>query len=274
MTDSDPERALRLAVATLNDGPSGILTDLDGTLAPIAAMPDAVIPVAAGLEALGRLADRLAVVGVVTGRAAADARGILGPVGQRLLVIGNHGLEWLAPGAAEPDLTPELVAARQAVRTALGALEASLGDGVRLEDKGISATIHFRGARDPVAADRAVRAALAPVLGGGLELRRGRMAVELRPVGLGDKGTAVRAVIARNGLVGLLVAGDDVTDLDMFRAARDLRDEGDLRATVIGVGGGHEVPAEVAAAADVVLASPAAMAGLLVSLAGSLSESI
>ncbi len=273
MTDIDPERALRLAVEALRGGPSGILTDLDGTLAPIAAMPSAVHPVATGLEALGRLADRLAVVGVVTGRAAADARAILGPVGPRLLVIGNHGLEWLAPGAAEPERTPELMGARRAVRAALQILGDDLGDGVRVEDKGISATVHFRGARDPAAAGRAIAAALAPVIGGDLELRRGRMALELRPVGLGDKGTAVRAVVARHGLKGLLVAGDDVTDLDMFRAARTLRERGDLRAAVLGVGGGHEVPAEVAAAADVVLSSPDAMAALLASLARTLSAS-
>jgi trehalose 6-phosphate phosphatase len=273
MTDSDPDRALRLAVEALEGGPAGILTDLDGTLAPIAAMPHAVHPVAAGLEALGLLADRLAVVGVVTGRAAADARGILGPVAQRLLVIGNHGLEWLAPGAAAPDLTPALVAARRAVRAALETLGDGLGPGVRVEDKGISATIHFRGAPDPAAADRAISAALAGVVGGGLELRRGRMALELRPVGLGDKGTAVRSVVARHGLRGLLVAGDDVTDLDMFHAARTMRQEGQLRVAVIGVGGGHEVPADVAEAADVLLPSPREMAVLLASLARLLSAS-
>jgi trehalose 6-phosphate phosphatase len=273
MTDSGPEQALQLAVQALAGGPSGILTDLDGTLAPIAAMPDAVHPVPAGLAALADLADRLAVVGVVTGRAAADARGILGPVGQRLLVIGNHGLERLAPGAAAPELTPALDAARRTVRTALETLDDALGEGVRVEDKGISATIHFRGAPDPAAAGRAIRAALGPVLGGGLELRRGRMSLELRPVGLGDKGSALRAEVARHGLRGLLVAGDDVTDLDMFGAARTMRENGELQVAVIGVGGGHEVPAEVAAAADVVLASPREMANLLASLARALSAS-
>jgi trehalose 6-phosphate phosphatase len=271
MTGSDPEQALRLATAALAVAPAGILTDLDGTLAPIAATPEAAAPVAGIAASLGALAGRLAVVGIVTGRGAANARALLGAPGARLLVIGNHGLEWLLPGAAEPEPAPALDAARLAVTTAL----AGLGDlpvpGVRIEDKGISATVHFRGAPDPDAAGRAILAALEPLTGPGLELRRGRMAVELRPVGLGDKGTAVAAVIERHRLRGLVVAGDDVTDLDMFRVTRAARERGALRAAVIGVRGGHEVPASVAEAADVLLPSPRAMASLLVALVQGLS---
>ena len=185
-------------------------------------------------------------------------------------MIGNHGLEWLAPGAEAAESTPALDEARRAVRFALAALGADLGEGVQVENKGISATVHYRGAPDPEAAGRAVLAVLEPITGGALELRRGRMAVELRPVGLGDKGTAVATVVERYALRGLLVAGDDVTDLDMFRAAREQRDRGALRAAVIGVRGGREVPAAVAEAADVVLPSPEAMAALLAALAGTL----
>jgi hypothetical protein len=63
--------------------------------------------------------------------------------------------------------------------------------------------------------------------------------------------------------------GDDVTDLDMFRAAAALRDEGRLRAAILGVAGGREVPAEVHGAADAVLPDPAAAVALL----GALAES-
>lgn len=271
MTDSDPGRALRLAADALAVPPAGILTDLDGTLAPIARTPDAASPIAGLAASLATLAGRLAVVGIVTGRAAANARALLGPLGRELLVIGNHGLEWLLPGAPRPESSPALDAARRAVAAALAGLGEELGPGVRVEDKGISATVHYRGAPDPDGAGRAILAALEPVAGHGLELRRGRMAVELRPLGLGDKGTAVEAVIARHGLRGLVVAGDDVTDLDMFRVARDARGRGALRAAVIGVRGGHETPAAVAEAADVMLPSPDAMAQLLATLAERLS---
>jgi trehalose 6-phosphate phosphatase len=56
--------------------------------------------------------------------------------------------------------------------------------------------------------------------------------------------------------------GDDVTDLDMFRAAHRLRASGAVVA-VIGVGGGGEVPPEVADAADALLPDPAAVVWLL-----------
>jgi hypothetical protein len=62
--------------------------------------------------------------------------------------------------------------------------------------------------------------------------------------------------------------GDDVTDLDMFGAVAELRAAGTLRAAIIAVGGAdREVPPEVAAAADVVLAHPADAAVLLAMLA-------
>jgi trehalose 6-phosphate phosphatase len=266
MTGSDPERALRLATDALALAPAGILTDLDGTLAPIARTPDAATPVPGIVASLAALAERLAVAGIVTGRAAADARALLGPAGKRLLVIGNHGLEWLAPGEVEPESTPALDHARRSLAAALARLGERLGAGIRVEDKGLSATVHYRGAADPDGARRAVLAALEPVAAEGLELRRGRMSVELRPLGLGDKGSAVEAVIARNRLRGLLVAGDDVTDLDMFAAAHAARERGVLRAAVLAVRGGSEVPAAVAEAADAVLPSPDAMAELLAAL--------
>jgi len=267
MDRNGPEGVLRRALEVLSAGPAGILTDLDGTLAAIIPDPDAVRAAPGVPAALSALAGRLAVVGVVTGRAAGDVRRILGPSAERLLVIGNHGLEWIEPGAAGATPTPELEAAAAAVRSALGALDALADRGIRVEDKGLSATVHYRSAADPASARARIAAALRPALGERLEMRHGRMSVELRPVGVGDKGTAVASVVERYGLRGLLVAGDDVTDLDMFRTARRLRSAGDLRALVVGVGGGAEVPPEVVAAADVVLDGPEAVSALFAALA-------
>ena len=63
-----------------------------------------------------------------------------------------------------------------------------------------------------------------------------------------------------------MVLGDDVTDLDMFRAAAEARAAGRLSAAILAVGGAGEVPAAVAAAADAVLADPPAAAALLSAL--------
>jgi trehalose 6-phosphate phosphatase len=93
------------------------------------------------------------------------------------------------------------------------------------------------------------------------------MSVELRPIGFGDKGSAARAIVERFGLRGVVVMGDDLTDLDMFRAVAELRAERRIRGAIIGVGGADaDVPAAVVEASDVVLADPAEAAALLVSV--------
>ena len=98
----------------------------------------------------------------------------------------------------------------------------------------------------------------------GLRINHGRMIVEVRPIGLGDKGSAARTIVERFGLRGVVVLGDDATDLDMFRAVKELRGAGRLRGAIIGVGGsaGEVLPALVEAC-DVVLADPAEVAVLL-----------
>jgi trehalose 6-phosphate phosphatase len=265
-TDDPLDRAMALATTALAEAPAGLLTDFDGTLSPIVADPatsQLVDGAAATLEALAR---RLAVVAVITGRAPLDARRMTGVPG--LLVAGNHGMEWLEPGADTPTPSPDAARVRERIAAVLAAVP--LAAGVSVEDKGLSATIHYRNAPDPEAARREVVEALPDLsLDGELELRPGRMSLELRPTGLGDKGAATRAIIDRFGLRGAVVMGDDVTDLDMFAAVAERRDAGRLRGLIIGVGGDDgEAPAAVAEAADVVLRDPAEAAALLAMLAG------
>jgi trehalose 6-phosphate phosphatase len=257
---------LELTRAALASTPAGLLTDFDGTVSPIVTDPAAARLVEGSDRALARLVERLAVVAIVTGRAPLDARRMLGLDG--LLVAGNHGTEWLEPGSATPSESPERGRVRAALESLLDALPAL--PGVTVEDKGLSATVHYRAAPDPAAARAALWSSVTAVTGAGsgLEARHGRKSIELRPVGLGDKGSAARAIVERFGLRGVVVMGDDVTDLDMFAAVAELRAAGTLRATIVGVGGAdREVPDAVAEAADVVLPSPEATARLLAALA-------
>lgn len=265
-----PAAVLEAALSALRARPSGLLADLDGTLARIVADPAAVRLVPGAREALVALAERLEVVGILTGRAALDARRIAGV--DRLLVAGNHGLEWLEPGEAEPRPDPRLAAVPDAIERVLAPISDEAGAAV--EHKGLSATVHYRNAPDPRAArDRllaALRTAVVAEQQAPLTLREGRMSIEIRPAAAGDKGTALREVVARHGLRGVVVLGDDVTDLDAFRAAADLRAGGELRAFIGAVRGGDEVPAAVAAEADAVVGSPDEVVALLASLARAL----
>ena len=261
--------AMALAMDVLGAAPAGILTDFDGTLSPIVADPSAARLVAGADGALTALVRRLAVVAVITGRAPLDARSMTGVPG--LLIAGNHGTEWLEPGATLPITSPGAARARAAVAEVIGRLPAL--DGVVVEDKGISASVHYRNAADPEAAHRTLLDAIGS-LDPALERRAGRMSIELRPVGLGDKGAAARSVVERFGLRGAIVLGDDLTDLDMFAAVAELRGAGRLRGAIIAVGGGGvEVPPAVTAAADVVLDGPAQAALLLAALAEALPAS-
>jgi trehalose 6-phosphate phosphatase len=261
---SAPRRAPAIGVArrALTYPPAGVVSDVDGTLSPIVSDPSAAFAVHGVREALETLAERLAVVAVVTGRAAADARRIVGT--DRVLVVGNHGLEWLAPGAAAPEPAPAAESLADALHELLERVPR--GDGIVVEDKRLSATVHYRKASDPGAAREAIVAALSPRLPPGLVLRHGRMSVELRPR-VGDKGSAVRMLVERHALRGLLVLGDDVTDLDMFRAAAQLAAEGRLTTARVAVAAGGEAPPEVIAEADAVVPSPEAAADLLRALA-------
>ncbi len=71
--------------------------------------------------------------------------------------------------------------------------------GVVPEHKGVSASVHYRSAPDPEAARSAIVRALGDVDDQGLRINHGRMIVEVRPVGLGDKGSAARAIVERFG---------------------------------------------------------------------------
>src|SRR5918992_1824895 len=218
MADAELSRAIEVGRSVLAREPGGLLADIDGTLAPIVDDPSAVQLAPGAAEALEALAARGVLVGVVTGRAAADARRILGT--DSVLVAGNHGIEWLEPGASEPIVPPALAD----VPALLDRLSAAVPQlpGVQFEHKGVSASVHYRNAPDPDAAREGIRAALGPVVPHEFELREGRMIIEIRARGIGDKGTAVRAIVERYAPRGLLVLGDDLTDLDMFHAVHAL----------------------------------------------------
>jgi trehalose 6-phosphate phosphatase len=218
---------------------AAIFLDVDGVLAPIAPRPeDARVPEPTRAE-LRRLNDKYPLVACITGRAGDDARNVVGV--PELTYVGNHGFE-LAPEAEE-----------WAVR-----LDEFL-DGVewpRLENKRLTATLHYRGLDEAdvvpqleLVAQRASEAGFTP--------RFGRKMLEIMPPLQADKGTAVRALLEAQGLRRALVSGDDVTDLDAFRAVDDL--ELAVRVAVSSVEG----PRVLREAADIVVDSPAAFLDLL-----------
>jgi trehalose 6-phosphate phosphatase len=228
-------------LARLAEAPqlAGIFLDVDGVLAPIVPRPEnARVPGDIRAE-LRRLAARYAVVACVSGRAGDDAHSIVGV--PELTYVGNHGLE-LEPGATE-------WAAR------LAAFLSGV-DWPRVEDKGLTASLHYRDMDERVA-----RSALDTIAmrarAEGFVARYGRKVLELLPPLEANKGSAVRRLLAERNLHRALYAGDDTTDLDAFAALEPL--ELGVRVAVASAEG----PPELRKRADVVLDSQSDVVGLL-----------
>lgn len=219
---------------------AALFLDVDGVLAPIVPRPeDARVPDETRAE-LRRLNNRYALVACISGRSGEDARQIVGVPG--LVYVGNHGLE----------LEPESEAWQARLRDFLAGEDWPL-----LEDKGVTAALHYRGFADESAARAELETIAERAREAGFVARFGRKVLEIVPPVRGDKGTAIRSLLARAGLERALVAGDDTTDLDAFHALDGL--EVAIRVAV----SSSEGPPELRETADVVVGGPEEFLSLL-----------
>ena len=234
---------------------SALLFDIDGTLAPIVERAvDATVPKRIA-QLLGEMATRYACVACISGRAAADARRLVG-VG-RIAYAGSHGAEILQPGAQRATTIPAFASWREQVRRFVGDRDdADLRRlRIRIEDKGPIMAFHWRGAPDEDEAETRVQALAAEAETAGLATHWGRKVLEVRPPVPISKGRAVREFVRSSGARAALYAGDDATDLDAFDALDELLAEGALDAAVrVGVAS-DEGPAAIVDRADLVVPS-------------------
>lgn len=231
-------------------GRSAILTDVDGTLAPIVERAEEAVVPAAARAVLARLGERYALVGCISGRQALEARRLVGL--DSLAYAGNHGLELLLPGDEAPRPDPSIAGRETEAAEFLAAVDEERLDAAGLwrEDKGPIQALHWRGAADEAGAESRAHEIAIEAGKAGLEPRWGRKVLELRPLGGGGKDGAVASLLADERLDRATYAGDDRTDLDGFRRLRQLREEGRLRAAVcVGVLSA-EAPAELAEESD------------------------
>ena len=229
-------------LARLAKDPSraALLLDVDGTLAPIVPRPeDARVPSETQAE-LRRLHGRYGLVACISGRAGEDAQRVVGVAD--LVYVGNHGLELEPESSVWGDRLVHFLADV---------------DWPDTEDKGLSASLHYRKAQDELEARALLETVAERARKAGFVARFGRKVLELLPPIPANKGTAVRRLLGQHQLERALYAGDDSTDLDAF-AALDLLG---LAVRVAVVSG--EAPTELAEAADIVVDSPAGLLGVL-----------
>ena len=271
--DPDVHAAAAACWAVLLQTPSAVVTDIDGTISAIAPTPSEAMVDPGAKAALELLTRRLAAVAVVSGRAPQDGAAMVGL--PELTYVGNHGLERIVRGA--PWTHPTAVAAQPAIAAALAEFEAAAraaadAPWLIVENKGVTGTIHYRLAPDPTQAVALLEPlARAAAERHGLRLTLGRMIFEMRPPLAVNKGTAIRDLASDLGLRGLVFFGDDVTDVDAFRALREMRAAGEAATLRVGVLGPDTSPL-VLAETDLCVEGVSACAETLLALAARLAE--
>jgi trehalose 6-phosphate phosphatase len=195
-----------------------LFADLDGTLAPIEATPQAVGPDASRrrlIDALTRgLSGRFA---VVSGRSLADIDRVL--ENRVAAVAAVHGLVRRNP---ERDILTTAVDGPK-LKVMLDTVRAFAADqtGLLVEDKGAAVALHYRLAPALGPSCRGLAHSLAAELA--LEIQEGDMVVELRAPGP-DKGGAIGAFMAEAPFAGHapVFLGDDFTDESGFETVQAL----------------------------------------------------
>ena len=260
---AEPLTSIEPLLPVIEQRPLGIMSDIDGTLAPTVPRPeDARVPDSTR-RLLSALAGKGARVALISGRSLEAARSIAGL--PDVVYAAGHGLTLWIDGRAEvaPGLEEYESLAREAERD-LEPLAAET-PGLQLENKGPLLAVHYRRTAEPEAAREAVLARLerSPAAGR-FWLQEGRFLIELRPpIGV-DKGTAAVALADRFGLKGAIALGDDMTDIDMFAAVGGKKAAGLAVATIAVVN--EEATPEVLRAADYRLAGTAEVEWLLAEL--------
>jgi len=194
-----------------------LFLDMDGVLAPLAATPDAVAPDPERTAALRAVAERLdGRVAIISGRTIAEIDRIA--EASAASASGVHGLE-----RRRADGSLHRAEAAPAVRDVVAAFEdfALTRPGIIVEDKAVSAGLHYRGA--PAEGEAALALAQDLADQTGLTMQAGNLVVELKTPGT-SKGTALTAFMQETPFAGAVpvMLGDDLTDEDGFRAARAL----------------------------------------------------
>lgn len=229
--------------------PFGLFTDLDGTVSEIAPTPGEAQVLPASRCFLKLIAGKIPLVALVSGRSVEAAKRMVGL--DNLVYIGSHGMERWVDGHSE--YVPGLEKYPEIIGSTLGEIKPYLPrEGIIIEDKKVTASIHYRLTADHRAAKEAIIDALkkAPYARE-LRIMQNKMTVELLPpLGI-NKGMAVVSLIKEFNLRSAVYLGDDITDIDAFRALHEIQDE-NFTGFAIAVTG-NDTPDELAAEADFTL---------------------
>ena len=199
---------------------NALFLDVDGTLIEIADRPEAVVVRDGTVELLERWKVRLhGALALVSGRPLRQLDELFAPL--QTAAAGLHGGE-IRNASGSLLETPVANVSDIDALSATAVEHLAPWPGVLVEHKRLSLALHYRNA--PEARSEVYRVAAALLAEHpALHAVEGKCVLELKPSGF-DKGVAVRRLLELPGFrdrVPIFV-GDDVTDEDGFRAARDV----------------------------------------------------
>jgi len=248
----------RTTLAPLAEDPtgSGVFSDFDGTLSEIVDEPSLAVPRPGAAQALSDLAARLARVAVLSGRPVSFLAPWFAP---DVLLSGLYGLELVVNGQRLDH--PLGGVWREVVDDVATQSRVRGPEGMRVESKGLSLTLHYRGRPEREADVR--RWAQTQASRSGLGVRPARLSYELHPPIDVDKGTSLLELA--DDLSAVCFLGDDLGDLPAFDALDQLAERG-VATIRIGVRS-PEVAEELLDRADLVVDGPAGAVAVLQELA-------
>ena len=210
----------------------GLFSDFDGTLTPLFDDPRNTVLSPAIRDTLSQMSEKLELVAVVSGREARVLRKMIHL--KNVTYIGNHGLEEWEAGGEQPKYEVQVSDGFvEEIEKGVGGIGVS---GLSMENKSLSVAVHYRNAQDPTSARSALSQMLKPLAAAhDLEIREGKMVMEIGPGTGVNKGTAVGGLAREYELTGAIVLGDDVTDCDAFDALHGLVREGGLMGAAVAV---------------------------------------
>ncbi len=243
--------------------------DFDGVLSPIVPDPAAAVIHPDGPRTLVELAAQVRGVAVITGRPARQAITLgrfdevgeeIAAQGNQLSLLGQYGNERWSSTTREVVSPPAPEGLSELLQELPGLLSGHGAPDAFVEDKGLAVAVHTRRLPDPEAAFERLLPALSEAAARhGLGVEPGRLVIEMRAPGM-HKGQALRTIREELGAEGVLFAGDDLGDVEAFKAVADLRAHG---APGLLVCSGSEEQKALVELSDVVVDGPEGVLRLL-----------
>jgi len=243
--------------------------DFDGTLAPIVEDPEQAHIHPDAADVLVELAEQVRAVAVITGRPARQALALggledvgnaIGEHGRELFVLGQYGNErWTSTNRRV--ISPKPPRGLASFTAGLPRL-LRRGDAEEawVEEKGLAVAVHTRRLADPKAAyERLLPLLEESAKSHDLDVEPGRNVIEVRAHGM-HKGAAVHRLVEEVGAKAVAFIGDDLGDVEAFRAVEELRGQGYPGLLVCSASEEENALADLA---DVVVRGPSGVLDLL-----------